>query len=268
MAFKKQSAAMRLCWRFGLLPIAIAFVLALAGFAALAASFSGRQPATVALDVGLSFIRLVLPVIAILLLQELVSREFDRKHYLISLTYPRPRYQFLLGRLSALGIVLLGLLVIAGLVLSCVVTWVAQGYQQSTPVALGWPYWTVLGFIALDLFVIVTFGALLAVWAKTPSFVLIGTLAFMLIARSFSSIVALLQRKSWLVADAETYSTSLGVLGYLLPDLAAVDVRSMALYGQWALLPPQWPWHVAMALVYGIALLSLALWVLARKRFA
>lgn len=68
----------------------------------LASQFSARQPATVALDVGLSVIRLVLPLFAILLVQELFSREFERKLYLNSFTYPRQRSYWLLGRVAAI----------------------------------------------------------------------------------------------------------------------------------------------------------------------
>ncbi len=53
----------------------------------MAAQFSARHPATVALDVSLSVIRLGLPLLAILLAQELISREFERRYHLTSLTY-------------------------------------------------------------------------------------------------------------------------------------------------------------------------------------
>jgi hypothetical protein len=55
----------------------------------LSAYFGGRQPVTVALDVGFSTIRLLLPLLLVLLAQELLSREFDKRYYLSSLTYPR-----------------------------------------------------------------------------------------------------------------------------------------------------------------------------------
>lgn len=262
------AVGLRLALRARFVSISFWLMVSVLGVAWMAAQFSGRQPATVALDVGLSVIRLALPVIGILLLQELVSREFDRRLFLTSLTYPRPRHRFLLGRLLSVGALLAALLVALGASLSALVAWLAAGYDQATPVALGWPYWLTLCFVLVDLFVILAMGALLAVVAVTPSFVLIGTLGFMLVARSFSTIVQMLQRQTWLVQDAETYSSSLGVLGYLLPDLAALDVRMIALYGQMNLLPTQWPWHLAGALAYGVALVGLAVWALKRRRIA
>lgn len=257
----------RLILRARFLSISLWLLVAVLIAAGMGAQFSGRQPATVALDVGLSLIRIALPIFGVLMLQELISREFERKLFLSTLTYPRPRHHFLLGRLAALGMLMAALLAALALALSGLVHWIGQGYPQGTPVSLGLPYWITIGFILLDLWVILALGALLAVVASTPSFVLIGSLGFMLVARSFSTIVTLLQRESWLVDNAEAYGGSLGVLGYMLPDLASLDVRMIALYGQMDLMPAQWPWHVSSALVYCAALTAAAVWALTRKRF-
>ena len=229
-----------------------------------AAEFSARQPATVALDTGLSLLRLALPLLAVLLLQELLSREFDRKLYLSSLTYPRPRHQFLLGRVAAIAVLLLGLLA----ALAALTIWIGHGYAQATPPDLGLPYLVTIAFIALDLLVVLAIGTLIAVATTTPSFVLIGTLGFMLVARSYSAIVALLTRDTTLVSNANSYQSSLSLLGYLLPDLAALDVRMISLYGQWQFLPEDWALRVVATLAYAAALLALAVWTLNRKKFA
>lgn len=163
-----------------------------------ASLFSGRQPATVGLDLGLSLIRLCLPIIGVLMLQELISREFERKLFHSTLTYPRPRHHFLLGRLAALGVSLALLLLVLAGALAALTHWISTDYAQTTRVALGLHYWITVGFILLDLYVILSLGALLAVVASTPSFILIGTLGFMLVARSFSTVITLLQRQSWL----------------------------------------------------------------------
>lgn len=259
--------AFRLALRTRFLSIALWLLITMSILVWMAAQFSGRQPATVGLDVGLSFIRIVLPILGVLLLQELLSREFERKLYLTSLTYPRPRRQFLLGRVASIGVLLFGLLVLLGAALGGLTEWIGRGYAQSSPPSLGLPYLVTLGFIVLDLLVVLAIGTLLGVAASTPSFVLIGTLGFMLVARSFSAIVSLLERDATLVGDAQTYQSSLNLLGYLLPDLASLDVRMIALYGQWQFLPADWPLRVVAALAYAAALLAMAVWVLNRKRF-
>lgn len=265
--FSDFRVALRLALRVRFLAVSLWLVVALGVVVWMASQFSARQPTTVGLDVGLSVIRLALPVVAVLLLQELVSQEFARKLFLTSITYPRPRYHFLLGRFVAVYALVLVLLVVLAAVLAALILLIGHGYTQGTPVALDFRYLFTIVFIAVDLGVITALATLLAVTAVTPSFVLIGTLGFMLVARSFSPIVALLARDSSLVEDAQTYQMSLNLLRYFLPDLAALDVRMITLYGKISFLPPDWVARVSAAVAYSGALIAMAVWVLGRKRF-
>ena len=252
--------------RFGWLAGGSLLVVVLAAF--LAAQFSGRQPATVALDLGVSVIRLLLPLVLILTIQELLSREFDRRYFLNTLSYPHPRHRLLLGRFAAATLLTLGLLTALSVALALLVWLIGKGYAQSTPVALGLPYAVTIAFIGLDLLLLTAVATLLSVVASTPSFVLVGTLGFMLVARSFGAIVELLTRNAMVVADGETYRSGIGALSYLLPDLGALDVRMVTLYGRMDLLPTDWPWVVLSSLTYTLGLLAVAVWALQRKRFA
>lgn len=252
--------------RFGWLAIGSLLVLAIAAF--LSAQFSGRQPTTVALDIGLSVIRLLLPLVLILMTQELLSREFDRRYFLNTLSYPHPRHRLLLGRFATVASLTLGLLLVLASALALLAWLIGQGYAQATSVALGSHYLLTIAFIGLDLLLLTAVATLLGVAASTPSFVLIGTFGFMLIARSYGAIVELLTRNTFVVGDAESYRSGMGLLSYLLPDLGALDVRMITLYGKMELLPADWPWLVLSCLVYTVGLLSLAVWALNRKRFA
>jgi Cu-processing system permease protein len=261
------SQSLHLLRRQKLLTLASFALAAVMIASALAAQFGGRQPATVALDVGLSTLRLVLPLFMVFQVQELFSREFDRKFYQLSLTYPITRSTWLLGRfLALLGASMALLLLIAG-VLAIQVAIVGQGYAQPTPVGLGSTYWITVAFIGLDLLVLLCLACFLAVRAVTPSFVLIGTLGFMLIARSYSAILALLASGIEVVGNADAYRAKLGLLGYLLPDLGALDIRMTALYGKMQFLPNDWPLLIASALLYALGFLGLSLWLFNRKRF-
>ena len=174
----------------------------------------------------------------------------------------------LLGRFMAAILLTLGLLLVLAGALALLVWFLGQGYAQSTPVALSLPYLVTIGFIGLDLLVLTAAATLLAVVASTPSFVLIGTFGFMLVARSFGAIVELLTRNAMVVADSEAYRSGIGLLSYLLPDLGALDVRMITLYGRMELLPTDWPWLVLSSLTYTAGLLAAAVWALQRKRFA
>jgi ABC-type transport system involved in multi-copper enzyme maturation permease subunit len=262
------SHSLQLMLRQKLLPLAAFAFAAVLIASALAAEFGGRQPATVALDVGLSTLRLVLPLFMVFQVQELFSREFERKFYQVSLTYPVSRISWLLGRFLALLGASVALLLLIAIVLSIQVSVIGQGYAQPTPVGLGLPYWTTIAFIGLDMLVLICLACFLAVIAVTPSFVLIGTLGFMLIARSYSAVLMLLTSDVKVVEHQEAYRTNLGVLGYLLPDLGALDVRMTTLYGQMQFLPDDWPLLGISALLYALGFLGLSLWLFNRKQFA
>lgn len=252
--------------RFGWLAGGSLLVLALAAF--LAAQFSGRQPATVAMDIGLAVIRLIFPLVLVLMTQELLSREFDRRYFLNTLSYPHPRHKLLLGRFMAVVSLTLALLLVLAGVLALLVWLISQSYEQSTPVALGLHYFTTIGFIGLDLLLLAAVATLLAVVASNSSLVLIGTFGIMLIARSFGAIVELLTRNAMVVTDGESYRSGVGLLRYLLPDLGALDVRMVTLYGRMELLPADWKWLLLSSLAYTVGLLALAVWALQRKRLA
>lgn len=266
--FSDFSNALRLAFKAKFVLMAVGVVLVLALSSLLSAYFGGRQPATVSLDVGLSIIRLLLPLLIVLLVQELLSREFDRRYYLCSLSYPRGRSALLLGRFAAMLAMIFGLVLVMALFQVVLVCFIADAYPQSTPIALGWPYIVVNFFMALDFLVLAAVATFLAIVASTPSFVLIGTFGFMLVARSYGAIIELLSRNAGVVGDAEGYRASLGMLGYLLPDLGALDLRMLALYGKPEFLPVDWPWLVLSSLGYAVAFLASAVWMLQSKRFA
>ena len=242
-------------------------ILTVLGLSLMAAQFSGRQPTTVALDTGLSAMRLLLPLQIILLTQELISREFDRRYYLTTLTYPRPRHWLLIGRMTTILLLVYGVMLVTAIALVVVCTRVAMTYEQATPPDLGAFFWLTQAFFAIDLFVLTAVAGFIALAASTPSFVLIGTLGFMLISRSYSNIIALMEQNQYLVENSDRYQHSLSALNYLFLDLASLDVRTISLYNRIELLPKDWLVSIASNLTYGIAISVLALIFLHRKRF-
>lgn len=259
----------KLAFRSGYIVLALWMLFALAAGCFVAAEFSSRQPATVVLDVGISIIRLLVPVYSVLMLQELVTREFDRKLYLSSLAFPRPRHQWLLGRLFSVLLLSFSLFLLLSIELAALVKTLPGGYTQNTPVSLGLPYAATLLFSLVDLIVAVSIALLLAVTTQTPAFVLIGTLGFVLIARSYMPIIQLLQGADYLVekfADPKLYKDSLHLLNFVLPDLGALDIRMVALYNKFEFIPGHWVFLLIAALSYSSALVFLSIWRLNTRK--
>lgn len=260
-------SALRLAFKAGyfVMVAGASLVLALAIF--LSAYFGGRQPVSVGLDVGFSVVRLLLPLIIVLLVQELLAREFDKRYYLSSFAYPRARYSLFLGRFAALMALILGALIFLSLVQFVMIYFIGHMYPQATPVALDQSFLIVVAFVWVDLLVLATLAVLLAIVAVTPGFILVGTFGFMLVARSYGAVVELLGRQAGLVSNSEEYRVGLSFLKYFLPDLGALDVRMLALYGKAEFLPDDWPWLLLSCLGYALSLVMFAIWFLQRKRF-
>lgn len=237
----------------------------------LGAGFSARQPITVALDLGISVIRLLLPLFSVVLIQDLIGREFDRKYCLLSMTYPRARSAWLMGRFFGVLTVAATLLVLLVVVLTVCVTLIGQWYSDAaSTVSLGKPLAVTVGFLAIDALVISSVAALIAVAAKTPAFVMIGSLGFMLIARSYSGIVELLRLDERLVAsfaNPQAYIDTMSAFRYFLPDLGSLDIRIIALYGTMELLPVDWFLRLLSGSAYVVAICFFSILVVARRNF-
>jgi Cu-processing system permease protein len=244
-------------------------LLILIGFY-VAVQFSARQMATVSMDVGISIVRLVMPILIVLLVQELFGREFERKLYLSSFAYPRSRTIWLLSRLWVILAIVFVVLACFVIVLAALSAYAMELYHQATAVSLGLPYLVTVGMLALDLTVVTVFAVLLAVSARTPSFVLLGVFGFVLIARSYTPLIELLSANPYVVegfADPRIYRDSIGMLAFLLPDLGRLDVRMIALYNDMAFFPSDWALMLSATLAYVAALLGLSVWVLNKREF-
>jgi len=245
-------------------------LLAMIALVLMAVQFSARQPATIALDIGLSIIHLVLPLFIVLQIYELFVREFERKLYLTTLTYPRARTSWLVSRVVTITFFGLSLLLLLGLTLAGLTIFVGSSYEQTTPVSLGYPYVLTLGFIVIDMLVVIAIATLLAVTATTPSFVFVGAVGFTIIARSYTPIIELLRSKPYVVAefsDPSLYQDSLGMIAFLLPDLGRLDIRMIALYDKMAFLPEDWILLIVSCITYALALFGLSIWLLNRREF-
>lgn len=237
-----------------LLLLVILGVLVLLG-ASLASSFSGRQPATLALDMALSAFRLIGVVLALFWTQELFARDLERGALSIALSFPRPRSHFLLGRFLGVAALLGATLALYGLLIGAA-GWVGGlGYDQPNPANNGLALVPVLGFLWVDLLTITAFAWLTATLSSTPLLPIALGLAFAWAARTLGPVLG------YLAAEKEGGQTTafldlLGPLQWVLPGLHRLDIREGLLYGHW---PPAAEMAAALASCGGFALVMLAL---------
>lgn len=260
-------AVIRAGFRSRAFQVIVVLGLALVGVAFLAASFSPRQPETVALDVGLSGIRFSLILLALFWVQDFLGHEVDRKTVLHSLSYPVARSTYLFGRLAGI-LVLLGLAtVVLGGLLQFAVSHAGGEYAQDRPPVMGLAYWATLAGLWLGVAVVTTLAFLVSALSTVPMLPLAVGAAFAVAAQSLGAVADYLASgadgQDELVAR---YAPIVGLIRWVIPDLSRLDWRAWPMYG---LVPDgaQIGYAVLMAAAYIISLFMLAVWIFRRRDF-
>lgn len=229
--------------------------------------YSGRQPAIVSLDVGISLMHFVLPFLIAFQLQELVVREFEGKLYVSSMTYPVSRSKWLLLRAVAILCFSCFSLSLCFLFLCQFVGLLEDFSPSGSMPVFGVNSLVVLFFFMLEVFVILSFGVFLSVVVSSSQMLLVSLLSFFVLARSFSSVFQMVSLDSELVFGVDGYVSALSLIYYVLPDISQIDVREIVLYGYFSFLPDDVLFLILKNLIYGFSFLFFSVFVIQRKRF-
>lgn len=257
-------------WRAGLRSRSIQAILILGallvGVAYLAASFSPRQPQTVALDVGLSGLRVTLILFSLFWIQELVAREIDRRTVLFALSYPVARGHYIIGRyLGVLGLIALAALLL-GMLLWAVVLTLGKGYVQGFAIAPGSPYWSTVAGLWLDAAVVTAFALWVASFSTVPMLPLALGLAFAIGGKSLGAVAEYLAKGADGDPELMRFAPIINAIQWVLPDLSRLDWRAWPMYG----LAPDGQavgLGVLLAVSYAALLLTLAVMIFTRRDF-
>lgn len=257
-------------WRAGLRSRSVQAILVLGivlmGVAYLSSAFSPRQPKTVALDVGLSGIRISLVLFALFWIQELIGREIDRRTVLFALTYPVARGHYVIGRyLGVLGLLALAA-VLLGMLLWIVVQYTGLGYDQGFGIKGGFPYWATIAGLWVDAAVVAAFAVWIATLSTVPMLPLALGLAFAIGGKSLGAVVEYLAKGADGDPELMRFAPIINVIQWVLPDLSRLDWRAWPMYG----LPPDGQalgLSLILAASYAALLLSMAVITFARREF-
>ena len=259
-------------WRSGLRSRSFQALLILGllamGGAYLSAEFSGRQPHTVALDVGISGVRIVALLMMVFWCQELVAREVERRTVFFALVYPIPRAYYLLGRY--IGVLALAgcAITILGILMVIMVSASGGSYIQSSPVYIGGAVSATLLYIFIDVAVVGAFTVLISTISTTPLLPLSLGLAFAFAARGLGTALEYLRDKNSGASDlADSFGPIVNGLQWLIPDLGRLDIRAAPLYGQWPSSQALFL-SAAMSFFYIIVALVSATLIFRRRQFS
>jgi len=259
-------------WRSGFRSRSVHAILVLGvllvGVAYLSASFSPRQPKTVALDVGFSGMRFSLVLFALFWVQELVGREIERRTVMYALSYPVSRGAYIIGRyIGILGLLALAALLL-GMLLWLTTLSVGAAYEQSFLVGLGLPFWVNVLGIWVDAALVASFALWIASLSTVPMLPVALGIAFAIAGKSLGAVIQYLG--SGAGGDLELYSKYnpiIETLQWVLPDMSRLDWRVWPMY---ELFPgfPTIGLGVLMAVGYALMLLALAVLSFSRREFS
>ncbi len=244
------------------------FALALVGIAYLSASFSPRQPQTVALDVGFSGLRFALSFFAVVLVQELVGREIERRTVILTLAYPASRTAYLFGRYVGIIALVGAATAILGLLLWLVVMVAGAGYEQQFSLYLGAPYWVTIAGIWLDVAVVAAFTLWISALSTVSMLPLLLGIFFLIASRALGAVFDYVAHNSNGKDPLLTQMQPLlEIVHWLLPDLSRLDWRVWPMYGAQ---PDMTGMVLAMivAVSYAGMMLGLATHALMRREFS
>ena len=246
----------------------VLLAIALMGIAYFSGTLSGRHPQTVALDIGLSGIRLLVVLLLLFWTQDLLGKEIDKKTVFIALSYPISRSAYLLGRYAGIVCMIALAIGIMGGAIYGVVLASGGGYKQAFAVQFGVRYLVVLLFILFDVMTIAAFALLVSSFASSALIPFVVGAAFAFAARSFGTVLAFLLDKQGEGADiAHIYAPIMRAIGFVFPDLGQLDVRELVLYNA----PLAWgelAWSAAHAMTYSGLLLVAACYLFSKREFS
>jgi len=235
-------------------------LFAMAG-ALLTSQFSGRQPATVAMDVGISAVRIIAVLLALFWTQELFTRDREQGVWAAVLSYPASRISYLLGRFFGVAALLALALTGFGLLLAGLGWAAGLSYEQATPVHIGIALLPLTAYLWLEILVVTAFAWLITALSTTPFMPFLLGLAFAWAGRSLGIVLGYLTtaRGGSMAKIEENLGPILEAVLWILPDLSRLDLRAIALYEHWPD-PMALFLSAANALGYSAILLGLAMW--------
>lgn len=250
-------------WRVRSSRTILALTLLAIASAWLAGTFSLRQPQTVAFDVGFSLIRILAALMAIFWVQELISKDLERKTVLWACANPVSRSQYVLGRFLGIAGMSFLMLVLMGAALFLIQSWVAPQVYQAIPVQSGWILVLLFACLWLDILVITAFSILMALVSTTALLPFFLSIVFMIVARGLGPTLAYVRSGD---SRSGAWEPLLDFLQWILPDLSRYDIRGMALYGQ--IMNENSTWALAMqAGGYVAIILLIATFAFSRREF-
>jgi len=229
----------------------VVFAVLLIGSSILLGQLSAGQDIKIIKDLGLASLGFFGVIIAVFVGTSLVHKELDKRTVFIVLTKPVAREAFLVGKLLGL----LGTLTVLTAAMGA--AYLALLVLLKVPVTVG--LFQAIGFAWLELLVLTTLTLVFSTFTS-PVLCMLYAFALYFIGHNANTFYTLAQK-----AGVGTKQLLLA-LYYILPNLTYFDIKNRVVYG-YAASSTQVLLTIAYAVIYSLALFSLAAVIFRRREF-
>lgn len=186
----------------------------------------------VAVDIGLSITALCSLLIIVFLFINQISRDIERRIVYLFLARPLSRYEYILGKFTGFAVLLLIVVLLLGAGAALSVLSVNILKPAYVPVHFNWPtFWIALLFGYLSSLVLLAIAMLCAVFSSTSFLAVLFTLGIYITGQHIERVIQLLQDDATVVSGKTSFDMLLNVVSWVLPNLAAFDLKLHAAHG-------------------------------------
>jgi len=215
-------------------------------------TLSMRQVTELSLALSLSLVSFILLLLAIFLGGISLWKDVERRYTHNVLSFPQSRARYLLERFSGIAFFLLGVAVALGLLTVVVVLFVAGHYPPDRPVSWA-AVIAAVGFDVVKCLILVAFALFFSALSSSFFLPVFGTIAIYLAGGATQQVYDYLLSPAG--KSLPRFAQAAGsILYYLLPNLAAFNLKTNAVYA----LPLDWP-TLALTAGYGLVYITFVL---------
>lgn len=221
----------------------------------------------VAVDVGLSVVSFAGLVIIFFLSINLVSNDLDKKTIYLILSRPVSKLQYILGKYTGLGLIILLSSAVLGACAALSVKVATYNVKGYIPLHFSWPvFFLGLAFLTLSLLVVLAIALLWVSLTTHPFTAVLLSLFSYFIGQNVENVKNIITT-SQMFAENPMLIRTTECVSWAFPNLAAFDLKTTAAYGL-AVDAPYLMWVAAYGLSYIGVCLILTVLIFQRRELA
>jgi len=221
----------------------------------------------VAVDVGLSAVSISGLIIIFFFSITMVSNDLERKTIYLILSKPISKYQYILGKYMGLALIIFVSSIILGVFSALSVKLATMGAEAFIPAHFSWgSFFVSLVYLTLALLLVLAVAFLSVSVTTHPFTALLLCMAVYFIGQNVENVANIITRSKAFAGNAILLKT-IGVVSWVLPNLAAFDLKTSAAYGL-ALNGGYLAWTALYGVAYIGCCLVLTMWIFQRRELA